>query len=440
MGADIVVMEGSAGAGKTHALRTVAEAYREKGYRVIGTSTAWRMANQLGEDLAIESRATDAWLAQEKSGKPFLDRETVLIVDEAGQLSSRQMFKVLEAAEREQAKVILTGDQRQLQAIGAGPGLRLVAEKIGVARIDTIVRQREAWMREAVEDLSLGRADKAIEAFERRGALSWCVDGKDAVSKAVADWKTFRESNPNKTALIMAKSNKQVRALNAEMREHLRQEGVLSGDDHLVRTLDSSGRRGQIAIATGDQVLFKKRIDNIGVINGTAGVIVHVEAEASSVRMSINIAGRRIEFSANDIADDRGHMPLAHGYAPTIYSSQGATVDSAFVIADHSLKRNEIYVAASRARTDCRIYLDSSSLEKSVRARMLLDDPGRVATSKQHLRQHLCESWARPQTKSSTLDFKSLESSAEYRHAERAVRPSETKSRQMRLPRIELGR
>jgi conjugative relaxase-like TrwC/TraI family protein len=404
-GADICVLEGAAGAGKTHALRSVADVYRGDGYRVIGTSTAWRMANQLGDDLDIESKATDAWLAQGKAGKPFLDDKTVLIVDEAGQLSSAQMLKVLQAAEEAHAKVIFTGDQRQLQAIGAGPGLRLVAEQVGVVRIDTIVRQREAWARTAVEDFSLGRADKAISAFEQRDALRWCGDGNEAVAAAVCDWKDFKSSNSAKTALIMAKTNKQVRALNTQMRHHLREAGQLRGDDHRIKATDSSGRAYDLDVAIGDQVMFKKRIDELRVVNGTTGIVRRIEPVRSGHKMTIDLQGRQIEFTTSDNTDEKGRVPLAHGYAATVYSSQGATVDSAYVVADHTLKRNEIYVAASRARESCRIYLDREEIEKSVRSQMPLSDAARSSIPKARLRQHLSEAWARAQTKSSTRDF-----------------------------------
>jgi len=406
-GANICVMEGAAGAGKTHALRSVANAYRGDGYRVIGTSTAWRMANQLGDDLNIESKATDAWLAQGKSGSPFLDEKTVLIVDEAGQLSSAQMLKVLQAAEEAHAKVIFTGDQRQLQAIGAGPGLRLVAEQVGVVRIDTIVRQREAWARTAVQDFSLGRADKAISAFEQRDALQWCGDGKEAVEAAVCDWKEFKSSNSAKTALVMAKTNKQVRALNTQMRHHLRDAGQLRGDDYRIKAVDASGRGYDLDVAAGDQIMFKKRIDEFGVVNGTTGMVRRIEVVRSGHKMTIDLQGRQIEFTTVELADDKGRVPLAHGYAATVYSSQGATVDSAYVVADHTLKRNEIYVAASRARDSCQIYLDRKGIEKSARSQMPLSDAARSDIQKNILRQHLSEAWGRAQTKTSTRDFSS---------------------------------
>jgi conjugative relaxase-like TrwC/TraI family protein len=404
-GADIAAMEGSAGAGKTHALRTVAEAYRQKGYRVIGTSTAWRMANQLGDDLSIETKATDAWLADDRAGKPFLDHNTVLIVDEAGQLSSRQMLQVLQAADRAQAKVILTGDQRQLQAIGAGPGLRLVAEQTGVARIDTIVRQRQEWARKAVEDLSLGRADSAIFALEERKALRWCGNETEAVRTAVADWKAAKDVRPDKTAMVMARTNRQVAALNAEMRHHLRETGRIQGKDHTIQAIDAAGRPFDLPLAPGDQIMFRKRIDALGVINGTTGIVTSISPTKSGATLSVAVRGRVIRVATTEIADDAGRAPLAHAYAVTVYSAQGATVDSTFVVADHTMKRNEIYVAASRARDDCVIYVDQEGVGKAVRSRMALSDSARAVISEERLREHLSEAWGQAQTKSSTRDF-----------------------------------
>jgi conjugative relaxase-like TrwC/TraI family protein len=404
-GADIAVMEGSAGAGKTYALKTVAEAYHQKRYRVIGTSTAWRMANQLGDDLSIETKATDAWLADDRAGKPFLDHNTVLIVDEAGQLSSRQMLQILQAAEHARAKVILTGDQRQLQAIGAGPGLRLVAEQVGVVRIDTIVRQRQEWARRAVEDLSLGRADKAIAAFEEKKALRWCSNERDAVRTAVADWKAVKDRAPDKTAMVVARTNKQVAALNAEMREHLRETGQIRGKEHMVKAVDASGRSHDLPIAVGDQIMFRKRIDALGVINGTAGIVRSISPAKSGAMLSVAVCGRVARFATNEIADDAGRAPLAHAYAMTVYSAQGATVDSAFVVADHTMKRNEIYVAVSRARDECIVYVDQEGAEKAVRSRMALSDSSRAAIPEERLREHLSEAWSQVQAKSSTTDF-----------------------------------
>ena len=47
---------------------------------------------------------------------------------------------------------------------------------------------------------------------------------------------------------------------------------------------------------------------------------------------------------------------LEHAYAVTTYSAQGATVDRAFVMADPSMDKQELYVAASRSREETYLY------------------------------------------------------------------------------------
>lgn len=404
-GADVVVLEGAAGAGKTYALKTVADAYRDEDYRVIGTATAWRMANQLRDDLGIETKATDAWLTQAKVGQDFLDANTILVVDEAGQLSSHQMLQIMKEAEHAKAKIILTGDQKQLQAVGAGPGLRLVAEQTGMVRIDTIVRQREKWARQAVTDLSLGRVEKAFAAYEQNNSIRWCSDGPTTIKQAVYDWKAFKDAETKKTAMVMAKSNTQVKDLNAEMRNHLRETGIIRGRDHIVKTIDSSTRSHDLRIAEGDQIIFKRRVDELGVINGTLGTVLRVEEDRSSLRFCLDIQGRTESFAASDIANEKGQVPLAHGYASTIYAAQGATVDAAFVVADHTLKRNEIYVAASRARELSNLYLNTESISGAVRSQLPLGAPERHTISNARRRDFLIASWERRQIKSSARDY-----------------------------------
>ncbi len=51
-----------------------------------------------------------------------------------------------------------------------------------------------------------------------------------------------------------------------------------------------------------------------------------------------------------------GGPAIEHAYAATTYQAQGATVDTAFVMADPSMDRQEFYVATSRTREDTYLY------------------------------------------------------------------------------------
>ena len=190
-GTAIAIIEGAPGAGKTTTLARVVEAYRDLrssgagDVKVIATATAWRIAAMLRDDLHIKSRATASWIAALKTGQQVLDSRTVLIADEAGLLSSREMHTLLGAVAKAGA-ARLGGRPPAAAAIGAGPGLSLVARAVEAGRVDTIVRQRELWAREAVTAFGAGRAGAALNAFASRGLVIETPGAKAAIA-AIAD-------------------------------------------------------------------------------------------------------------------------------------------------------------------------------------------------------------------------------------------------------------
>ena len=81
--------------------------------------------------------------------------------------------------------------------------------------------------------------------------------------QAVSEWKGFRMRKPNKSALVIAKTKKQVQDLNDAMRAHLRASGKLRGWDHTIKTINASENSTDISVVIGAQLVFKKRIDEL---------------------------------------------------------------------------------------------------------------------------------------------------------------------------------
>lgn len=214
----IAIVEGAPVVGKSTLLAPVAEAWAEAGWRVIGAATAWKVAHGLCNDLGIEARALDSWLAGAELGRPCLSHRTVLLVDEAGLMSSRQLHAMLARVERARAEgaqvvVRLVGDRKQLQPIG-GPGLRIVADAIGTQRVDTIVRQRKAWRRDAVMAFGAGRAADALALLEQNEAVVEMTGPKAVVAAKVRAWRDASETGGGQAPLLIARTNTQVLALN----------------------------------------------------------------------------------------------------------------------------------------------------------------------------------------------------------------------------------
>lgn len=398
----VAIAEGAAGSGKTTMLGPIVEGYQRAGARVIGTAQAWRIAHQLGE-LGIEARATDSWIASAKAGGHFLDRNTVLLIDEAGLLSSRQMHAVLSEVVRTGAKALLLGDRRQGQAIGAGPGLEIIASIIDASRIDTIVRQRELWAREAVMELAKGRVAQGLQAFADRGLLAACDGPKAAVQSLVNAWEKARDGARANGTLLIAKTNAHVRAINEEVRARLRHQGRLKGTEIEIAAVTPSGHSQHLRLAKGDSIRFLMRKDDIGVINGTVAIVDGIK-RGGDPGISVRIGKRRVTFRVSELADETGRARLTHAYASTVYGAQGLTTDQAFVLLDPSMTRHDVYVAASRSRNATLLCFDIQGVDSQIRSGLPLSQR-RTANLEPNARfDWLAQRLSRVQVKTCTLD------------------------------------
>ncbi|WP_244486655.1 MobF family relaxase [Aurantimonas sp. Leaf443] len=406
----IVIVEGAPGVGKTTLLAPVARAWGDAGWRVIGASTAWKIAHQLRDELQIEARAVDSWLAAVEHGKPFLTDKTLLVIDEAGLLTSRQMDRILSEVERAhsagfEVAVRMVGDRRQLQPIG-GPGLRIVAEAIGTQRVDVIVRQHEPWARDVVTDFGRGEAAVALGSLKAHGCVRICEGPSATINGLVDAWDEWRRDDRGRLSLLIAKTNAQVLALNKEARQRLRTSGEIAADNAAsIEAVTPSGQSHIVDLAEGDRIRFLCRNDELGIINGTHGCIERVDlASDGAVWLQTRIGSRSVSFTPSELADEAGRAQLAHAYATTCYGAQGLTTDHAFVLADPAMDRHDIHVATSRGRSGTHLFVDGKALDTRAKAERLLGDRDRVVDPSERLAL-LAAALSRSGAKSSTLDY-----------------------------------
>lgn len=129
------IIQGSAGAGKSALMDCVGNVYKSSGYCVIGCTIAKSAANNLAEEANIKT-FTIAKLLKDKS----LAENSILIVDEAGQVSTKDLRKLIDLVNRKTSKLILVGEDKQLDAIEHGGALKYLSqpEILGTTRVETI--------------------------------------------------------------------------------------------------------------------------------------------------------------------------------------------------------------------------------------------------------------------------------------------------------------
>ena len=129
------------------------------------------------------------------------------------------------------------------------------------------------------------------------------------------------------------------------------------------------------------------------------------ESEPPSVLVTARTDdGRRVKFRHDEIRDYKDNIRLDYGYAMTIASAQGLTVDRAFLLADDRPARETIYPAATRHREGLDIYVNRTPLAFDIADRRSEDQAERPVTDSD-IREHLAERWSRSQPKEAALDY-----------------------------------
>ena len=482
---------GYAGSGKSTALKACKEAWEAEGYRVYGFAPTGKAANGL-EDIGINSTTLHRFLLDFESGRNQYSEKSILVLDEGGMVDLERFQKFLNAVQKIGAKAVVVGDGRQLQPVEAGPAFRLVTERSGAVKLETIVRQKEAWQREATVKFGKGDAKSALQAYVDKGhvhiveetlpagntpqdviqryematrtagliyrdisreisektqgqgfrssdlythedykrynelktiqkdaareilnnastyrpyleerrldptemarlfvnkdqsredqykeahyILTQCqlthlmgaekpmgqgVDVRSAAKAALLkDWQSHLKTSPEKSILILANTNRDVKDLNTAARSYLKEVGQI-GKQEFTYTItkeieDDFGRKGRIqeerSFSQGDRIIFTGKNKGMGVSKGVMGTITNLSANSITVSLDRPGKNQDINFAPSLFSH------FDQGWAVTIYKAQGATVDKAFVLASHEMTQNLSYVSLTRHREDVQVY------------------------------------------------------------------------------------
>lgn len=369
------VVIGVAGTGKTtRVLPPLVAAWQARGCEVWGTALAWRQANAL-EDAGIaasHTRALQPFLDGVEAGATKLGRHSVVVLDELGQVGTRQLLHLLRLRERHGFKVVATGDDRQCQSLEAGPTIELLRRALGNERIPEIlstIRQNTTEERHIAGLFRKGEAKEALRLKVADGSAELVEGGyREAVRRVAALYRERVEANrgdPAYTVTISAPTNADAREISRAVRDERRAMGELGEDRVAVRATDGRGGAYALALAEGDRVrLFartravftdgqgRRKSANIG-DNGT---VLHVVKVRPAEGLELRGESGKVGFVSWDALRDRegtGRIRLTYGDCGTIDSSQGITSDehiNALPAGSKAVQGFKAYVAESRHR------------------------------------------------------------------------------------------
>lgn len=412
----IVAIQGAAGTGKTTMLREAKTISETNGYRIVGLAPSAAAAREL-DKVGIESQTIAAFNQREASG---LTPRCVLVVDEAGMVSARDMREVLIRAEAAGSRVVLVGDVQQLKSVEAGkPFAQLQATGIARVEMGEIQRQNNALLRQAVELAARSKAVSSLAVLDRH--VVEIEDARERHQAIAQDYVALSAAEREKT-LILAGTHTARSAINDKVRGEL----GLAGQGLVVSTLErkdltAAQAKSSLSYQAGDVVQAQKAYASLGLAHGALARVVEsaagrvtlaredgcqvewrpaVQTNLTSFRERVRelSIGDAVRLTANDhgrgiingeratvIGIDSGGrtvtlvkpdgerltldtarpLHLDHGYCLTVHAAQGQTADRVLIEADtRSATANEsaFYVAISRAREQATVYTDDKAM------------------------------------------------------------------------------
>ncbi|MBD2302248.1 MobF family relaxase [Nostoc sp. FACHB-190] len=410
-----VAWQGVAGAGKTFALKELKEITTDSGYTIKGFAPSSMAAKVLGQELDIQAETVARLLVSEPS--PEIEPNQIWVVDEAGLLSAKDAFALLERATLEQARVLLVGDTKQLSAVEAGsPFKSLQQAGIKTIHLNESHRQRAPKLKLAVDLIAEGRIEEGFERLDENG----CIHSVTAELKIDTIAREYMTATPIQRArtLVLAGTNFERLAITQAIRQQMKVEGSLRNGTNitqlqakdltsvqkrythnfelgdLVMPIRSYKRRGlskgklyevvgkdtdqlilkaedgqyfqvdtgfnkavyqhqQIEIAEGDRLRWTKNDRQLGRRNGQEFVVKAIAGDNAQIQY--------LENGQTEFINLQQSQHLDYALVSTTYSSQGKTADSVLIATDNTIGQESFYVAVSRAKYSLKLYTEDKS-------------------------------------------------------------------------------
>jgi conjugative relaxase-like TrwC/TraI family protein len=391
-----VSISGAAGTGKTATLREVLRGLKDSGRAVLAVAPTMSAVEELqkvgfADAITVERLLQDPRIRNAVRGK-------VIILDEAGMVSARQMADIVRLAEKCSLRMVFSGDTKQIRSVEAGDALRILEKesRLRTVSLTQVQRQTRKEYRAAMEELRRN-PERGFAKLDAMGAVRE-VRFSDRAA-AIAD----AYANAVGQTLVVCATHDEIERVTAAIRQRRKACGQIGRGTALMRHVSlnwtvaqkadlQNYRPGQLLGFHRAVKSFAKHetVEVLGVVPN--GILVRA-ADGKESTFSKRHAGsfdvleaKPIEVSPGDrllLTGNRRHAGLhvtngelvtvsdvdasggihlengrtlppnyrsfAHGYAVTAHRSQGKTVDSVLLSGD-GMQKELFYVAASRGR------------------------------------------------------------------------------------------
>jgi conjugative relaxase-like TrwC/TraI family protein len=343
----LVLVVGPAGAGKTRMLAAAVADLHAHRRPVFGVAPTAKAARVLQRDAGIPAdtvaKLLHEWQRSDRPPRPEyrLVAGTTLVVDEAGMLATPALHQLVNLAERQGWRLVLVGDDRQLQAVGRGG---LFAELCANGRVEVLERlHRFTHKWEAAASLKLRCGDPhALDAYDAHDRI---VPGTldDHLHRMAESW--IERHQCGDTVALVASTNDHVDTINRTVQAarvaagHLNPNqvvGIAGGEQVHIGDVVATRRNDRTLISSAGEPVRNRETWTVTAIDTDGSLTVSRERGHGTVTLPADYIYQHVRL----------------GYAATEHGYQSDTVDHSISLVSTATTRRGLYVGATRGRDD----------------------------------------------------------------------------------------
>lgn len=299
----VIGIQGFAGTGKTTMLKKVNEIVRAEGYKIIGLSPTGSATRNLGDIGGIKSQTLESFLlpyAGYAAGRGTLEgkiperekyKDKIVVVDEVSLAGTDKVKDLFTIARELQFRLVLIGDRRQLDSVGAGiPFYELLRNGIAFTDMREIVRQKTENLKSAVYSVIKRQMEKAFKQLDAN-----IIETKDVTREAV---KQFMSSSAEQRSgtIILTPANETREKVNKEISQLIYEERIkeerskeYSHEIYKNKNLTEAEKTRSYRLKAGDIISFLKNRDFIGVKKGDYCEVTKIDTKENLITIKTGI-------------------------------------------------------------------------------------------------------------------------------------------------------
>jgi ATP-dependent exoDNAse (exonuclease V) alpha subunit len=383
-----------------------------------GLSFTGKAAYEIEQASSIQSQTIASFIYEKNDNGS--SKNSVFVVDEASMLSINDMSALMDKIGSDN-RIVLIGDMKQLQSIGAGKIFNTLQNEkaINIVTMSESKRQTNEVYKESTKYMADKFTEQAFNKLNEHGKI-FEISNRSERLDAIAEKYC---NKPDDTILVTA-TNADRQDLNNRIREKLQEQGKIGNNNvgFLVReprSLTEEQKSFSQNYSENDLIIVNSNLlgkagleGNITAIDKENNSITILDKDKKSYEINLNqnstdlsvykervnefTSGEKVIFLKNDkglgvsngqtakvteIADNgkakllmengkekiinlkTQYKYIAHGYALTNYKSQGQTAKEVIYHADttKSVNFNQVYVGMTRGKEDIAIYTDDKN-------------------------------------------------------------------------------